>query len=67
MSADTALCIAPGGSMVATTKDRNKDGYFNRNFNQLPPAIQEQYANAKQSKKRDLVNQIIVKSDEGKW
>ena len=53
--------------MVAATKDRNKDGYFNRNFSQLPPAIQDQFKDAKQSKKRDLVNQIIVKGEDGRW
>ena len=52
---------------MSTTKCRNRDGYFNRNFNQLPAAIREQYTAAKTSKKRDLVNQIIVQGEDGKW
>ena len=52
---------------MADRKDRNKDGFFNRNFNQLPLAVREQFANAKCAKKRELVNQVIVKNDEGKW
>ena len=52
---------------MSTTKCRNRDGYFQRNFAQLPAAIREQYATAKRSKKRDLVNQIVVQGEDGKW
>ena len=52
---------------MSTTKCRNRDGYFQRNFPQLPAAIREQYATAKISKKRDLVNQIVVQGEDGKW
>ena len=50
---------------MADRKDRNKDGFFNRNFNQLPLAVREQFANGKFAKKRELVSQIIVKMTKG--
>ena len=39
------------GGFVVTTKDRNKDAFFQRNFSQLPQLIQDQYPKAKTTEK----------------
>ena len=56
------------GELVTTTKDRNKDGFFQRNFDQLPQVIQEKFKTAKTGAKRDLVNDVVVRDPQtGQW
>ena len=48
-------------------KDRNRDGFFQRNFYKLPMTIQKYYGEASVIEKRDLVNELIKRSPDGHW
>ena len=56
------------GELVTTTKDRNKDGFFRRNFSDLPRTIQEKFKTAKNADKRALVNDVVARNPQtGFW
>ena len=66
--APPAVSKPEGGFVVATTKDRNKDGFFRRNFNQLPQSIKDEYPKATPKEKRRLVNDVVARDDSsGMW
>ena len=49
-------------------KDRNKDHHFQKHFDDLPDYIKESYLSAKQEKRREIVNQLLHRDEEGsKW
>ena len=48
-------------------KDRNRDGFFRRNFYTLPMTIQRYYDEASVIERRDLVNELIKRSADGHW
>jgi len=48
-------------------KDRNRDGFFKRNTNELPPGVIELFNKANASDKRRLVNEVVIRDDSGSW
>ena len=56
------------GGFVVSKKDRTKDGFFRRNFSQLPQSIRDEYPKATLGAKRRLVNEVVAKDGHsGQW
>ena len=53
---------------MVSKKDRTKDGFFRRNFSQLPQSIRDEYPKATLGAKRRLVNEVVAKDGHsGQW
>ena len=52
---------------MATRRCRNREGYFKRNFGDLPWEVQQYYRKADTTDKTKLINQIIQRSTNGQW
>ena len=57
------------GGMLApdSRKDRNKDGFLKRNLQSMPEAIIEQFDSMSCKDKKKLVNEVVVRGDDGQW